>query len=1129
VYQADLLNAETVNNQNIKELSGNVKISKDQTILETQRAILYSDNDQLELFGDILMISDGDTLKCDTLFYYPQSNNIDHFIAAGNVILFNNDQNIYSDSLYYWSEIDSIYASGDVILSDNSTNLNAKSINYWKTDGFYGYSFTANDSVLIKTSNSEIKGMEIIYTDSIQQMSILNNASVIRNNQKLTGDRMIIQFQDSTINKINIHENPIAYNNIQAKTHKDSTISSYRDIMYGELMELYYKDNKLESMKISGMANSLYHIIEDTILDGYNDVSGDTIKLSFINDALTRMHVNGGARGTFYPEPSSSSLDTSIYYTANEIDYIINESQNYFYDNASIYYQDIELLANHIQVDWNSNKLISHTFDGVRPQVKTGSNNNPMVGDTLFYNLISERGIIQKGKTELNNAYYHGEEILNDADENIYTYNGIYTSCDLDEPHFYFFSNRMKIVKDKNIIAKPLILYIRELPVMGFPFAILPNQGGSRKSGWIMPSFGYSEKNGTYFHNLGYYFVVNDFSDMKLLTNFYDRKGFKFNLKLRYKKRYNYNGNVSSILVRDLNRNLENNQNIKEIWYDKKVIESWNFHWTHNHTIDPSQGFFINFNYVSRNDFYQQDQVGYDVNTRLNQQLVSSLTYRKNWQNSNNSLSLNISDSYDLLGEDKPLNGLNQSHFYRTFTLPSISFNHGSRLLFGDGPKWFNSIYYSFNSSIKVRVRKGNVAYESLLDSDGMNYYPPSDTISYQNGVNHKLSITAPQKIFQWFNISPKINLTESWIYGYKEKLKDPSGIFIDDEYKYFSNSLKRRLTGDVSIGLSTKLYGIISAKILSLSAIRHIITPSVTYAYRPDFYQSSIFGMDIDYVQKDNDDNYYDYFSGSLVSSTPNGERETYSFNLKNDFHGKFYTNDSYKKIHLFSFNTNASYNATADSLNWSYLSSSVRTNISNLLNIDLTLKHDLYQLSENGQRINQFSSSPRLVNINSGVQFQLQGKKITGFDGYSMVNDSTSYNQDQSAVDTLDYYQPIISNENLWEADFSFRGSMRPATNPEDEWNKDFWLNSNFDVNLTKQWAISYSMRFDLIDNNILSHSFYIYRQLHCWVFSFRWYPGVSANDYAGSGFQLLIRVKNPDLQDIRVRQTSGNMFGF
>ena len=151
-----------------------------------------------------------------------------------------------------------------------------------------------------------------------------------------------------------------------------------------------------------------------------------------------------------------------------------------------------------------------------------------------------------------------------------------------------------------------------------------------------------------------------------------------------------------------------------------------------------------------------------------------------------------------------------------------------------------------------------------------------------------------------------------------------------------------------------------------------------------------------------------------------------------------------------------------------------------------------------------------------------------MSGFEGF-LSNDTTSYNENVSYTDTLDYYRPIISNENLWQAKFSFRGSMRPTSNPEEEWNKDFWLNSNFDVNLTKKWAVAYSMRFNLIDNDILSQSFYIYRQLHCWIFSFKWYPGVSANNYSNSGFQLLIRVKNPDLQDVRIRQTSGSMFGF
>ena len=107
----------------------------------------------------------------------------------------------------------------------------------------------------------------------------------------------------------------------------------------------------------------------------------------------------------------------------------------------------------------------------------------------------------------------------------------------------------MKLIPDKHIIVRPIVLHIRDLPILGFPFAILPNKGGERQSGWIMPSFGYSGTNGTYFHNLGYYHVINDYSDIKMLTNFYDRKGFKFNTNYRYKKRYKYTGNISSIFI----------------------------------------------------------------------------------------------------------------------------------------------------------------------------------------------------------------------------------------------------------------------------------------------------------------------------------------------------------------------------------------------------------------------------------------------------------------------------------------------------------------------------------------------------------------------------------------------------
>ena len=70
--------------------------------------------------------------------------------------------------------------------------------------------------------------------------------------------------------------------------------------------------------------------------------------------------------------------------------------------------------------------------DGSRPQIKSDGNRNPMIGDTLIYNLISEKGIIKQGKTELNDAFYHGEDIISDNKEIIYSYDGMYTSCNLD-------------------------------------------------------------------------------------------------------------------------------------------------------------------------------------------------------------------------------------------------------------------------------------------------------------------------------------------------------------------------------------------------------------------------------------------------------------------------------------------------------------------------------------------------------------------------------------------------------------------------------------------------------------------------------------------------------------------------
>ena len=63
----------------------------------------------------------------------------------------------------------------------------------------------------------------------------------------------------------------------------------------------------------------------------------------------------------------------------------------------------------------------------------------------------------------------------------------------------------MKMIPGDRIIARPLILKILDFPIAGIPFAILPNKGGGRHSGWLMPSFG--------FDNINYLFITsNDYA-----------------------------------------------------------------------------------------------------------------------------------------------------------------------------------------------------------------------------------------------------------------------------------------------------------------------------------------------------------------------------------------------------------------------------------------------------------------------------------------------------------------------------------------------------------------------------------------------------------------------------------------
>lgn len=114
-----------------------------------------------------------------------------------------------------------------------------------------------------------------------------------------------------------------------------------------------------------------------------------------------------------------------------------------------------------------------------------------------------------------------GKTALGDSARNIparfYGLGGSLTSCDDSIPDYHFAFREIKRTKN-TLVARPGVLYIRDIPVMWLPFVFQDIRAG-RRSGILPPRFGASDivrNNPGYrrnIENLGYYWAFSDYMD----------------------------------------------------------------------------------------------------------------------------------------------------------------------------------------------------------------------------------------------------------------------------------------------------------------------------------------------------------------------------------------------------------------------------------------------------------------------------------------------------------------------------------------------------------------------------------------------------------------------------------------
>ena len=1142
LIKADILESKTIKKESVKLLNGNVEFQKGLINLKCEKGLYKEKKEIAQLYNNVKVSKKNLLLNCDSIIFYAKDNKLE---STGDPKIQDDEYSLFTDTLIYFTELDSGVALGNAELFQNNQKITADKIEYKKNPKSNNVSYKATGNVFIEDSVINAFCGKAIYNNDTQKTILDIKPKIIDSVQTLYGEKIIMSYNNKILKNIYIPKNArantilLGYKQLDSDSTNLKNKTKFNDIMTSNSLIGFFNNGLLDSLKLSGMATTTYHVFEDSLFKGKNEASGDTIKMNFDDKKLTNIYVKGGSMGEYIPDTISNKLKSPLIYSAEKIDYYVASEETELIGNAKVNHEYTELEAGYMKVNWPRKILNAlpinqdSIYKSIKPKI-IENNRDPMIGNEMIYNLETKRGKIIYGKTTADDGFYKGKEIRNEDNKIVYIQNSIFTTCDLDTPHFHFESNKMKIVQNDVVIARPIILKISQIPIFGIPLAIFPHQGGTRHSGWIMPGYGESKSRGQFIDGLGYYWAPNDYWDSKLTLSFGDRQGAVLNILNQYRLRYKFNGRL---FIRN-QQFLSESEDIISL----KENRNSNFliRWNHSQILRNNQTFNANTTYSSNGEYNRK--YGLDLAQRMDQKATSNATYTKRWPKSKNSISLNFYSNEDLLAKEKT--DKNSNYYVKPSragsqinitnrTFPKFSFRHGQSNLIpskNDINKWYNNINwnYSFNYTSKDRNYYESTYIDSLEDFDWKRNKNNEiiDTLFIDKGWTHTASINMPSKLFKYITINPRITLKSSWVYRtFDKKWNEQDSLFQLIEKDGFDT----RTTGSFSINANTKIYGAFPIPIGPLKVIRHVASPSIGYSWTPDF-SKPLFGQDLGYFEKKmnpitQEETNHDRFSGTMAGSTPKNERKNINLSLNNIFQAKMMHNEEETKVDLLSWRLSTSYNFAADEFNLSNLRSSIRSKIFGKLNLDLSMTHDFYAYNlDTGQRQMKFNKnengilSPRLINARLSTGIRLSDKSLKEKNKISL-EDSTNINTDISGpgINNNPNNFNSINSRNLWSSNLSISYNIN-SSNPLNI-NKTFWINTSTNIQITKSWKLAYRARFDMIEKDLVSQNISLRRDLHCWEFSLNWTPGG-----LGQGVYVKINVKSPSLKDLKVEKKGG-----
>ena len=849
---------------------------------------------------------------------------------------------------------------------------------------------------------------------------------------------------------------------------------------------------------------------------------------------LSLMQVDTTSNNEMDSTIQKGEIETSINYSAKDsIFYDLKSQKIKLYGNSKIDYGEINLEAYEILINWNDKTLdANYLTDSTGKKIGKpifSEGNQSYETDKITYNFDSRKAKIKGIVTQLDDAYMQGEDVKKNEEDELFISHAMYTTCNLEEPHFHISSGKIKVIPGKKVVSGPFHLKFGDVPTpLGFIFGMFP-QPKKKVSGLIMPNYGEEKRRGFYLRDGGYYFAVNDHVDLRLTGDVYSKGSYGMTLGSSYKKRYSYSGNLRFNYNKSKLGDFEN----------PSTSSDFSFSWSHTPDAKGKSSRFSSSVNFQTNSYNQNKNLVYsDFNESINAQFNSNISYTKTFKGSPFNLSANLRHSQNV--QTKKVN----------LTLPDVSYNMSRIYPFKNlgklGKTALGKISISHRFNGKIELTNGSVG-NSL---SGLNILNSSNNFSEQIDFNmdnlnsiidrskiggkHTIPISTSFNLLKYFTVSPSVNYNEIWYfkklsYNYNE-LED--GIEIDT-----TNSFQRAWSYSSAFALSTRIYGTVFFKKGKIKAIRHVISPEISMSFSPDFTKPKFGYYENVQINSEGDTKLLSKYENFLFGSPRIGSSASMNFYIGNNLEMKVVDkNDTIsgtRKIKIFdNLSFSSSYNFLADSFRLAPIRFSTRTSFfKRLINLSVSGNIDPYtfkldSISENSSGIknvyqrrvdelayknNQGIGSLAYINMSLGFRFSAKDfrsedeeEKDSSFGTREEIDYINS-----NIAEYIDFNVPwsINASYNLNRRKLGYRDPTITQT-----------LTFSGDVSISEKTKISFRSGYDFKFKMLTQTSINATRDLHCWRINFSWVPFGRFQSY-----NLSINAVSALLQDLKLEKRS------